>query len=170
MKGAPFDILSIILSVSPLLVCDILKAVKCDVMFSNPCERVEPPKLRRKEAASLDGAQTKALLEAVEEKALLQYHVMVKLMIFSGAMEASVSQGKKNRTGVVWSLSGLMYCADCGNKMRLNYNNTTNGSKKNPRRYFRHNYTCGSYSRSGKLACSSHYIKLKDKLLLYSLF
>lgn len=77
-------------------------------------------------------------------------------------MEASVSQGKKNRTGVVRNLSGLMYCADCGNKMRLNYNNTTNGSKKNPRKYFRHNYTCGSYSRSGKMACSSHYIKLKD--------
>ena len=32
-------------------------------------------------------------------------------------MEASVSQGKKNRTGVVLPLSGLAYCADCGAKM-----------------------------------------------------
>lgn len=66
------------------------RAVKWGVMFSNPCERVEPPKLRRKEAASLDEEQAKALLEAVEEKAPLQYHVIVKLMIFSGARRAEV--------------------------------------------------------------------------------
>lgn len=66
------------------------RAVRWGVMFSNPCERVEPPKLRRKEAACLDEAQTKALLEAVEAKASLQYHVMVKLMLFSGARRAEV--------------------------------------------------------------------------------
>ncbi len=72
------------------------KAVRWGVMFSNPCERVEPPKLRRKEAACLDEAQTKALLEAVEAKASLQYHVMVKLMLFSGARRAEVC-------GLEWS-------------------------------------------------------------------
>ena len=77
-------------------------------------------------------------------------------------IEASVSQGKKTRSGVVAALSGLMFCADCGEKMRHCWNNTTNGSKKKPRKYIRHNYNCGRYNRHGKIACSSHYIKMKD--------
>lgn len=77
-------------------------------------------------------------------------------------MEASVSQGKKTKTGFVAALSGLMFCADCGEKMRLGWNNTTNGSKKKPRKYVRHNFNCGRYNRHGKIACKSHYIKMKD--------
>ena len=34
-------------------------------------------------------------------------------------VEKSVSQGKKTRTGLVHPLSGFMYCADCGSKMKL---------------------------------------------------
>jgi len=77
-------------------------------------------------------------------------------------VEASVSQDKKTKSGIVDPLSGLMFCADCGEKMRLIYNNTTNGSKKKPRIYVRHNYNCGTYNRFGKRACNSHYIKIKD--------
>ncbi len=77
-------------------------------------------------------------------------------------IESSVSQGKKTKKGITMPLSGLMYCADCGEKMRLGTNNTTNGSKKLPRKYIRHNYQCGAYSRFGKFHCTSHYIKMKD--------
>lgn len=77
-------------------------------------------------------------------------------------VEASVSQGKKTATGFVAPLSGLMFCADCGGKMRLSWNNTTNGSKKKPRKYIRHNFNCGNYNRHGKIACCSHYIKMKE--------
>ena len=77
-------------------------------------------------------------------------------------VEASVSQGKKTSSGFLAPLSGLMFCANCGQKMRLMYNNTTNGSKKNPRKYVRHNYNCGYYMRFGKRFCNSHYIKMKD--------
>ena len=77
-------------------------------------------------------------------------------------MEESVSQGKRTKTGFVAALSGLMFCADCGEKMRLGWNNTTNGSKKKPRKYMRHNFNCGKYNRHGKIACTSHYIKMKD--------
>ncbi|MBP1549108.1 MAG: recombinase family protein [Oscillospiraceae bacterium] len=77
-------------------------------------------------------------------------------------IEASVSQGKKTKKGETMPLSGLMFCADCGEKMRLGTNNTTNGSKKLPRKYIRHNYQCGAYSRFGKFYCKSHYIKMKD--------
>ena len=77
-------------------------------------------------------------------------------------VEASVSQGKKTKRGSVDPLSGFMFCPDCGEKMRLMYNNTTNGSKKKPRIYVRQNYNCGTYNRFGKRACKSHYIKMKD--------
>lgn len=75
-------------------------------------------------------------------------------------MEASVSQGKKDRTGFVNPLSGLVYCADCGTKMHIKYNNTRH-SRKGPRIYYRENFTCGAYSKFGQRACSSHYIQLK---------
>ena len=77
-------------------------------------------------------------------------------------IEASASQGKKTASGFVAPLSGLMFCADCGEKMRLGWNNTTNGSKKKPRKYVRHNFNCGKYNRNGKIACKSHYIKMND--------
>lgn len=77
-------------------------------------------------------------------------------------MEQSVSQGKRNSDGYVANLSGLIYCQDCGNKVRLCWNNTTNGSKKKPRKYIRHNYNCTSYMKFGKRYCPSHYIKMQD--------
>ena len=76
-------------------------------------------------------------------------------------VEASVSQGKRNKSGVIQPLSGLMYCADCGGKMRLAWNNTRH-KRTDPRTYHRENYNCGNYSRFGKFYCTSHYIKLKE--------
>ena len=77
-------------------------------------------------------------------------------------MEKSVSQGKRTKHGEIMPLSGLMYCADCGEKMRLGWNNTTTGSKKKPRKYLRHNYQCGAYHRYGKNLCTSHHIQMKQ--------
>lgn len=74
-------------------------------------------------------------------------------------MEASVSQGKKNKTGYVNPLSGLVYCADCGNKMYIKYNNTRH-KRGGERTYYRQNFTCGAYSKLGERACTSHYIKI----------
>lgn len=77
-------------------------------------------------------------------------------------MEQSVSQGKRNSSGYVASLSGLIYCQDCGNKVRLAWNNTTNDSKKKLRKYIRRNCNCISNMKFGKRYCPSHYIKMKD--------
>ena len=71
-------------------------------------------------------------------------------------MEASVSQGKKNKTGYVNPLSGLVYCADCGNKMYIAWNNTRH-KRTDPRTYHRENFKCGAYSKFGDRVCSSHY-------------
>ena len=75
-------------------------------------------------------------------------------------MEASVSQGKKNKTRYVNPLSGLVYCADCGNKMYIGWNNTRH-KRTDPRTYHRENFTCGAYSKFGERACTSHYIQIK---------
>ena len=73
-------------------------------------------------------------------------------------MEASVSQGKKTKTGFVAPLSGLMFCKDCGEKMRMgwSYSHYKNGGKGKKHNYF----NCGNHNRFGKFACSSHYIRM----------
>ena len=71
-------------------------------------------------------------------------------------IEASVSQGKRDSRGDTLPLSGMLICGDCGYKMKMSYNNTTNGSKKLPRIYRRQNYNCGNYCRSGKWLPKSH--------------
>lgn len=58
-------------------------AVKWQVIFSNPCERVEVPKVTRKEAQYLDETQATHLLEALES-APEEYRVMVTLLLYTG--------------------------------------------------------------------------------------
>ena len=66
------------------LISSILStAVKWQVIFSNPCERVDPPKVENKEAVYLDEEQTAQLLEALEGESL-QHQVIVKLLLYTG--------------------------------------------------------------------------------------
>ncbi len=76
-------------------------------------------------------------------------------------MEASVSQGKKEKSGIVQPLSGLVCCADCGAKMYVGWNNTRH-KRGGERTYFRHNYNCVTYQKFGNRLCPSHYIKLQS--------
>ena len=69
-------------------------------------------------------------------------------------VDASASRGKRTKQGVTHPLSGIMYCIDCGYKMKLAGKNVVvNGAKE--RRDF---YNCISYAMFGKCACTSHYI------------
>ena len=68
-------------------------------------------------------------------------------------MEKSVSQGRKTKRGHTHPLSGFLYCADCGGKMKLNYLNR-NG-------VLEYNFNCGNHIRLGKAYCFSHYISAK---------
>lgn len=78
-------------------------------------------------------------------------------------IDKCASHGKITKKGVVLPLSGFMYCADCGAKIKQN------GHSKNKKtgevNYF---YTCGTYTRVGKDVCSSHYISQKkiEKLII----
>lgn len=66
------------------LISSILSAaVKWQVIFSNPCERVDPPKITRKEAPYLDEEQAALLLEILEKESV-QHRTIVKLFIFTG--------------------------------------------------------------------------------------
>lgn len=68
-------------------------------------------------------------------------------------VEKSVSQGKKTKRGYTHPLSGFMFCADCGGKMKLNYINR-NGNLD-------FNFNCGDHMRIGKAYCFSHFIQAK---------
>ena len=63
----------------------------------------------------------------------------------------SVAQGRKTKVGYTHPLSGFLFCADCGNKMKL----CTSVSRKGTRSY---HFDCGYHIRYGKAYCFSHYI------------
>lgn len=66
------------------LIASILStAVHWQVITANPCTRVKPPKLDRKEANFLDDKQTLRLLECLSREDL-KYQTMIKLLIHSG--------------------------------------------------------------------------------------
>ncbi|MBQ9948510.1 MAG: tyrosine-type recombinase/integrase, partial [Oscillospiraceae bacterium] len=61
----------------------LTSAVQWQVIFSNPCDRVKPPKAERKEARYLDEFQTADLLQALNGEPY-HYAVMVQLLLFTG--------------------------------------------------------------------------------------
>ena len=68
-------------------------------------------------------------------------------------VEKSVSQGKRTKRGYTHPLSGFLYCADCGGKMKLNYIKRKG--------IIEYSFNCGNHVRLGKAYCFSHYIAAK---------
>ena len=72
-------------------------------------------------------------------------------------VEASVSRGKVTRQGEVKPLSGLMYCPECGAKMRaMGTNIIIKGEKTGEKRW---GFNCAGFMQMGKLKCNSKYIQ-----------
>lgn len=66
----------------------------------------------------------------------------------------SKSHGRATKKGFTHPLSGFLYCADCGAKMK--FQNVTSHSKYIP------TFNCGDHLRYGKSFCFSHYINAND--------
>ena len=64
----------------------------------------------------------------------------------------SVAKGRRTKVGYTHPLSGFLFCADCGNKMKL----STIISRSTGKRLYR--FDCGHHVRYGKAYCFSHFI------------
>ena len=76
---------------------------------------------------------------------------------FELVRELRKNKRKPTRTGIVSMFSGVVYCADCGEKF---YYSATNNYKENQAYFF-----CSSYRKNSDV-CSAHYIREK---VIYSL-
>lgn len=77
-------------------------------------------------------------------------------------VDRCASHGKIMKKGIVLPLNSMMFCADCGAKIKLNgHAKKADGSVN----YF---YVCGTYARCGASTCSTHYISQKqiEKIVL----
>lgn len=59
------------------------RAVKWQIIYSNPCARVEPPKAERKEAEYLDEVQAQQLIDCLQSEPL-QYRTMITVLLYTG--------------------------------------------------------------------------------------
>ena len=80
------------------------------------------------------------------------------LFILSGRLEEQLCEIeniiKDQKRGYTHPLSGFLFCADCGGKMKLN-SIVRNGKVDL-------NFNCGNHARLGKSYCFSHFIQAKD--------
>ncbi len=76
--------------------------------------------------------------------------------------QKSVAQGRKTKTGYTHPLSGFLYCADCGCKMKMRCCGRKSLSKPI------YGFNCRDYERFGKALCFSHFISAKtiEKIVL----
>ncbi|MDO5398573.1 MAG: tyrosine-type recombinase/integrase [bacterium] len=66
------------------LISSILTAaVQWQVLPSNPCERVKPPKVEQKEAVSLEPEQAAALIECLQSEPI-KYRTAIMLLLYTG--------------------------------------------------------------------------------------
>lgn len=78
--------------ISSILSC----AVQWQVIFSNPCDRVKPPKIGKPDPKYLDEEQARHLIEWLQDEGV-QFRVMIELLMFTGLRRGEL-------LGLEWSL------------------------------------------------------------------
>ena len=79
------------------------------------------------------------------------------------------SIGRRSKNGVTQPLSSLLYCADCGFRLKRSHNSKWRGTTTgNPHQIIIYSYQCSTYMHYGKCNCPSHYIAQKtiEKIVL----
>lgn len=72
------------------LISSVLEtAVKWQIIFSNPCKRVDAPKAERKEARYLDEKQSMEILQALLDEPL-KYRALFTLLLYSGMRRGEI--------------------------------------------------------------------------------
>lgn len=72
------------------LISSVLEtAVKWQIIFSNPCKRVDAPKAERKEARYLDEKQSMEILQALSDEPL-KYRALFTLLLYSGMRRGEI--------------------------------------------------------------------------------
>ena len=79
-------------------------------------------------------------------------------------VDRCASHDKIMKKGIVLPLNSMMFCPDCGAKMKLN-GHSKKAKADGSVNYF---YVCGTYSRCGAGTCTTHYISRKqiEKIVL----
>ncbi len=92
-------------------------AVEWQLIISNPCDRVKPPKIERKEPDILDNEQAVALLDKLKDKDI-QHQTMIKLALLLGLRRGELLGLKWENIdfdkGVITIRNNLQYLPDKG--------------------------------------------------------
>lgn len=82
---------------------------------------------------------------------------IISMELWSIVKELDEKKMRKRPTsqGMTSMFTGLVYCADCGFKMRFH---TERGKHKDGSDFSYNSFICGNYARSGKSACTIHSI------------
>lgn len=114
-------------------------AVQWQVIFSNPCQRVKPPKTEERDERYLDEVQAAELLKALEN-APYQYAVMIKVLLYMGLRRGELC-------GLEWSDIDFL-----NNVMSINRNSLYTAER-------------GVYTDTPKTKKSRRVIKMSDNVV-----
>lgn len=92
-------------------------AVQWQVIPSNPCNRVKPPKVERKEAVSLDEKQAAELIKCLQSEPL-KYHAAIMLALYTGLRRGELCGLNWSdidfKNGLISVNKSVLYSADMG--------------------------------------------------------